>query len=216
MKRYRLVIFDMDDTLVSSSSTWINAETKLYEYIGRAYSSEAASGYKGMNAMDVGKSIHRYFHPENLTEDDCGEMLREWLLEEFRGPIHSMPGADDLLGRLSGRIDMVVASGSPVEGIREALEGLGWTRYFRDVISSEEVVRGKPEPDVFLEAARRMGCMPGEALVIEDSLHGLRAAKKAGMDCFVIPRTDDIHIAAEADSTYPRLDCVPSEDILGR
>ncbi|MHB1000351.1 MAG: HAD family hydrolase [Armatimonadota bacterium] len=216
MGRFKLVIFDMDDTLVSSGSTWKQAEMKLYDHIGCPYSAEAASAYKGLNAMDVGRTIHRFCQPDDLSAEDCGRMLREWLLDGFRTqPVNPMPGADDLLKRLNGRIDMVVASGSPADGIRSVLDKMGWTEYFKMVISSEEVAKGKPEPDVFIEAARRMGCAPEDALIIEDSLHGLHAAKSAGMACYVVPSSDDPRIADGADRSYPSLDRILTEDIVG-
>ena len=205
----------MDDTLISSGSTWIHAELKLYEHLGHPYSIEAASGYKGMNAMDVGRSIWRHCRPDGVTEDECGQMLRGWLLEEFRGTLNPMPGADALLNSLHGRIDMMVASGSPAEGIKSVLDRLGWDRYFKQIISSEEVAKGKPAPDVFLEAAHRMGSTPSESLVIEDSLHGLRAAQNAGMDCIIIPRPDDLLIQNEAPIMFPRLDEIPLGVVLG-
>ena len=215
MNRYKLVVFDMDDILISSGSTWIHAELKLYAHLGHTYSAEAASGYKGMNAMDVGRSIWRYCHPDGITEDECGQMLRGWLLEEFRGTLNPMPGADTLLSSLHGRIDMMVASGSPAEGIRTVLDRLGWNRHFKQIISSEEVAKGKPAPDVFFEAAKRMCRTPSEALVIEDSLHGLRAAQNAGMDCIIIPRPDDLVIHSEAPHMFPRLDEIPLGLVLG-
>lgn len=205
----------MDDTLISSGSTWVHAELKLYAHLGHPYSAEAASGYKGMNAIDVGRSICRFCRPDNLTEDECGLMLRGWLLEEFHGTLNPMPGADSLLNSLYGRIDMMVASGSPAEGIRSVLDRLGWDRYFKQIISSEEVAKGKPSPDVFIEAARRMSCAPSDALVIEDSLHGLRAAQNAGMDYIIIPRPDDLLIQREAPLVFPRLDEIPLGLVLG-
>lgn len=206
----------MDDTLISSASTWKNAEIKLFKHLGKDYSPEIAEHYKGMNAMDVGRSIYRYTDPEiEISADECGSLMRKWLINEFDSPLYPMPGADILLKNLYNRVDMAVASGSPREGILKVINRLGWSKYFKLIISSEEVENGKPSPDVFLEAAKRMDCAANDAIVIEDSLHGVRAAKSAGMCCFAVPSSNDARIIKEADRVFDRLDLIPIELIVG-
>ena len=209
------VIFDMDETLVASGSIWKRAELKLFDLIGKPYNEEVARLYKGKSAMDVGRTIYTQYHPENLTADECGRMLRQWLIEEFHGEVCPMPGADSLVKNLAGKIDMAVASGSPSEAISGVLDRFGWTDCFKAVVSSEEVEKGKPEPDVFLEAAHRLGCPPENVLVFEDSIHGVHAAKKAGMTCFVVPSTDNPAITGTADRSFSSLSEISLKDILG-
>jgi HAD superfamily hydrolase (TIGR01509 family) len=201
---YRLLIFDLDDTLVYSH-IWTPAETRLFNLLGEPFRPEVAVRYKGMNARDVAREIHAAVRPANYTAEECGRLLREFLLESAQGHTEARPGADALLRAVAGRYALAVASGSPVEVIRLMLDRFGWLPSFSLLVSSEEVQRGKPAPDVFLETLRRAECGPREALVVEDSLFGVRAAKAAGLTCYAVPSTDDPRIAAEADRAFPTL-----------
>jgi HAD superfamily hydrolase (TIGR01509 family) len=207
---FRLIIFDLDDTLVSSAATWQQAEARLFRRLGHAYDPAIANQYKGMNALDVGRTIHRILHPPTLTGEDCAQLLRAYLLEEYATPLPPMPGADALLRALAGRYPLCVASGSPLEGIQTLLHRCGWDDLFAFGLSSEGVAHGKPAPDIFLAAAQQGDCAPADALVIEDSLHGVRAAKAAGMTCYVVPSSTDPAIPALADATFNSLaDLIP-------
>lgn len=203
---FSLIIFDMDDTLVASTGTWTRSELRLFDLLGHSYDPGIAALYKGMNALDVGRTIHEELKPPHHTADDCARLLRALLVEEFQGPLDAMPGAGVLLQRLHGWFPLALASGSPLEAIHQVLSRFNWTRYFPVVISSESVAHGKPAPDVFLETARLCDVTPAECLVIEDSLHGVRAAKRAGMTCYAIPSSRDARIPQEADGTFARLD----------
>ena len=203
---FRLLIFDMDDTLVSSRY-WTPAETRLFNLLGEPFRPDIARQYKGMNAGDVGRTIHAHLQPADYTAEDCARLLREFLLataqEETTAP---MPGADALLRAVAGRYELAVASGAPLAVIRAMLARFGWLDWFSWLVSSEEVPRGKPAPDVFLEALRRGGRRAEEALIIEDSLLGVQAAKRSGMACWAVPGGDDPRIVAAADRVFTSLD----------
>jgi len=200
----RLLIFDLDDTLVSSRC-WVPAETRLFNLLGHPFEPELAVRYKGMNARDVARAIYDYARPADYTPEDCGRLLRAFLLESAQEGTVPRPGANELLRAVAGKYELAVASGSPVEVIRLMLDQFGWLPLFSLLVSSEEVERGKPAPDVFLETLQRADCAPDEALVIEDSFFGARAAKAAGIRCFVAPSTGDPRIPAEADRAFPTL-----------
>ncbi|HOF89947.1 MAG TPA: HAD family phosphatase [Armatimonadota bacterium] len=201
---FDLIIFDMDDTLVHSAATWKTAEARLFRLLGQEYMLAVAQQYKGMNALDVGRVMWENLRPDGYTAEDCGRILREYLLEGFAGPLEPMPGAEALLRALRGR-RLCVASGSPPEGIRLALGRFGWLDDFACILSSEGVARGKPAPDIFLAAARAGNVDPAACLVIEDSLHGVRAGKAAGMTVYAVPSGPDPAIAAAADRAFPDL-----------
>ncbi len=208
------VIFDMDDTLVASGAVWRRAETRLFRALGSEYRPDIAAGYKGQNPRDVGATVRRALNVAERTDWECGELMRGFLLEEFREPVSPMPGADGLLSRLSGLYPLAVASGSPEEAIRHVLEAAGWIDLFRVIVSSESVRAGKPAPDVFLAAARLLGARPARCLVFEDSLHGARAAEAARMTCFVVPSGNDAAIGRIASRVYPSLAAVPLDDVM--
>ncbi|MHB9131612.1 MAG: HAD family hydrolase [Armatimonadota bacterium] len=211
---FHAIIFDMDDTLVASGETWQRAEARLFALFGHLYDPRIAALYKGMNARDVGRTIYEQFHPESYTAETCGRLLREYLLESFQGTLTPMPGADALLRRVAGQYTLAIASGSPLEAINMVLDRFGWREFFSVIISSEAMVHGKPAPDVFLETARQLNCDPAEILVFEDSLHGVHAAKRAGMTCFVVPSNPDPVIAQSADRAYSSLTEVGTAGIL--
>jgi HAD superfamily hydrolase (TIGR01509 family) len=204
--RFRLVILDMDDTLVRSGDTaWRRAEERLFAELGSVYTEEKALAYKGMNAMDVGRTIHRLVQPAGVSADECGRRLRGWLVESFRDVPEPLPGADELIRALAGRCTLGIASGSPPEAIRLVTDRYGWTARLDFTISTEAVPRGKPAPDIFAEVARRTGIGPADALVVEDSLVGVRAARAAGMACWVVPSTANPDIPREADRVFANL-----------
>jgi len=205
LSRFRLLIFDMDDTLAASGALWRRAESRLFAQLGHAYDPQIADRYKGMNAQGVGQTIHALLQPPGYSADACGRLLRQYLLETFAGPLDPMPGADAMVRWAAGRFTLALASGSPLEAIQQVLARFGWTALFTLVLSSEGM-RGKPEPDVFLEVARRLAIPPAEAVVFEDSLNGVRAAKRAGMTCIAIPSSTDPRIREEADCTFTSFD----------
>ncbi len=209
------VVFDMDDTLVATGPVWLRAETLLFRTLGSGYRADIAARYKGRNARDVGATIRRELGGAGPDESECGSLMRRALLEAFSDPVSPMPGADALVRALAPHYPLAVASGSPEEAIQSVLRRAGWTPLFLAVVSSESVRRGKPAPDVFLAAADRLGVEPARCLVFEDSLHGVRAAKEAGMICFVVPSSDDERIVGTADRSFASLAEVSLADVRG-
>lgn len=193
----RACIFDMDDLLVRSGPLWRIAETALLERLGHDWSAELSQRYKGMNTLDVARTVHEALCP-NLDVQTCQQVIRSRLIEEFRGGVEAMPGAVELVKRLCGRYPLALASGSPMEGIELALGAIGLSGCFDVVISSESVARGKPHPDVFLKAAELLRADPSECVVFEDSLVGVMAARAAGMQCYSVPSGahDEIRVIA--------------------
>jgi HAD superfamily hydrolase (TIGR01509 family) len=196
------LIFDMDDTLIGSRETWERAERRFCRMLGQAYDEQLAARYKGCNARDVARAIHAHFQPVGFSMEECEQHFRQMLCEEFRGPLTAMPGVDALLRATAGHYPLAIASGSPRAVIGEILARQQWTSLFSLFVSSEEVARGKPEPDVLLETAARFGCPASACLVFEDSLNGVRAARRAGMRCFVLPSSADPRIVSEADCAF--------------
>jgi HAD superfamily hydrolase (TIGR01509 family) len=126
----------------------------------------------------------------------------------LRDNMHPMPGLLALLERLTAaRYLLAVASSSRRADIEAVLGGLSVQTYFREAVSGEEVARGKPEPDIFLEAARRLGVSPGTCVVLEDTQTGVEAATRAGMRCVAVPN----RFTAQQDFSRANA-CVPNLD----
>jgi HAD superfamily hydrolase (TIGR01509 family) len=155
-----------------------------------------------MTILDVSRDAHSLFKVTQYTVEECAAMLRKFLLEGYDGNLKIMPGVTEFLQNVNGYYKMSIASGSPREAIETTIKAKGWEKIFTSYVSSEEVEHGKPEPDVFLEAARRLGCNPEHSLVIEDGVKGIIAAKKAGMVAFYIKNPPDPEAVSRADRYF--------------
>ena len=200
----RACIFDMDDLLVRSTPLWRAAEMHLLQRLGATWSDALALKYKGMNALDVARVIHAQLAP-TLSLSQCQSILRQRLIEEFKGNFEPCSGALTLVRHLHQRYPLALASGSPLEAIQMALSRIGLLQCFGCIVSSESVPRGKPHPDVFLEAAAQLGHRPEHCIVFEDSLIGVQAARSAGMHCYAIPSCHPKEIAVLATSVFDDL-----------
>jgi HAD superfamily hydrolase (TIGR01509 family) len=206
------LIFDMDDLLVSSAPVWRFAEEILLRAVDQLWTPALASQYKGMNALDVARVIHETYKPAwPLAESQ--RILRDALIAKFTGNVQPMPGAVELINRVSGRAPIAVASGSPLAAIDYAMTSLDIRQHFTRIISSEQVTHGKPHPDVFLAAAEALGVAPTECLVFEDSLIGVRAARAAGMNCFAVNKPQ-VEIAQLATRMFQSLAEISLSDIF--
>jgi HAD superfamily hydrolase (TIGR01509 family) len=144
----------------------------------------------------------------SIPPDAISEAVVERLEHRYRKSLPLLPGARDAVERLARRWPLAVASSSNRPLIDLVLELAGLSGSFRATVSSEEVPRGKPAPDVYLEAARRVGADPAACAAIEDSTNGIRAAAAAGMRVIAVPRPDypaAPEALAEADAVLTSL-----------
>jgi HAD superfamily hydrolase (TIGR01509 family) len=174
----RHVIFDCDGVLVDSEPLSMRVDMALLAEHGVAITEEDAHRrfvgltFKAMITMMEAES------GRNLPRGIGAEKDRR-LLDLYRQELRPVEGVDAVLGHLAGRTS--IASNSPQARVAAALDLTGLTRYFAGRITTfEHVQRGKPEPDIFIEAARRAGFDPKHCLVIEDSATGVTAAVRAG------------------------------------
>lgn len=185
--RIEAVIFDLDGVIVDSEIWWDEVRRDFAHDHGRDWTLEDRHAVMGANSRQWSATIR-----ERLGLDlDAAEIERavvDGVVERYRrdGP-PAIPGAVDAVRRIATRWPSALASSSHRRVIDAALAATGLTSAFRAIVSSDEVAHGKPEPDVFLEAARRLGAEPARTLVVEDSLNGLRAARAAGMTTVLVP-----------------------------
>ena len=136
------------------------------------------------------KEWSRYLHDElGLSEppEELNRLVVERMQERYRDGLPLVDGAVDAVRRLADRWPLGLASSSNRPLIDLALAEMGVDDLFRTTVSSEEVERGKPAPDVYLEAARRLGVRPETAVAVEDSASGIRSASAAGMGVVAVP-----------------------------
>ena len=181
----KAIIFDMDGVLVDSEPFHIEIEKKQFLLNQISISDEEHHQYMGV-ASDVMWRKIAGRHLLNITVEKLAEQNRIESIRYFTEleEIPVMPGLVDLLEKLSSKnYPMAVASSSYPEIIKIILEKTGLRKYFDVVVSSQEAGKSKPEPDVFLLAARKLGIPSKDCLVVEDSANGIKAAQAAGMSC---------------------------------
>ena len=180
------VIFDMDGLLIDSEQVWDDVRERLAADWGGRWHSGAQRDMMGMSAPEWSRYMHDVIGlPQTPAEID-GEVVRR-MEERYRTELPLIPGAVEAVGRLAARWPLGLASSSNLPLIRLALASSGLAALFDVVVSSEEVAHGKPSPDVYLEAARRLGVEPVQAAAVEDSHNGILAARAAGMRVIAVP-----------------------------
>lgn len=207
------VIFDMDELLVDSRRLWKVAERELCAAAGVEWTPDLAMKYKGMNTVGVVETVLRVTGAP-IPREQALALFVKTLVAEFGGEVEAMPGAVELVKKLGGKLPLAVASGSPKQAIDNAMSVLGLRDCFEALVSSDDVPKGKPCPDVFLAAAKALKMNPSRCLVFEDSFNGVRAAKSAGMHCFAVPSAQPEEIKKLADRVYGSLAEVRMEDVL--
>ena len=186
-ERIEAVVFDMDGVLVDTEHLWDEVREALTEEWGGRYTPEAQEAMMGMSSPEWSRYLHEVVGLREPPEVINAEVVRR-MLERYEMDLPVVPGAVEAVRRLAGEgYRLAVASSSNRELIDGVLRRLQLTELFQATVSSEEVARGKPAPDVYLETARRLGVPPGRCMAIEDSASGIRAAHSAGMRVIAYP-----------------------------
>jgi len=180
------VVFDLDGVLLDSEQVWDEAREQLAEERGGRWHPQAQKDMMGMSSTEWSRYMHDTIGLPEPPEQINREVV-ERLSAIYREHLPALPGAREAVERLAARWPLGLASSSNRELIDLALELLGVEHLFAATVSSEEVASGKPAPDVYLEAARRLGVDPTEAAAVEDSNNGILAAKAAGMRVVALP-----------------------------
>jgi HAD superfamily hydrolase (TIGR01509 family) len=180
------VVFDLDGVLVDSEHVWDEARKKLAAERGGRWHDRASWDMMGMSSLEWSRYMHDEIGLRKSPEEISAEVVRR-LEEIYRRELPLVEGAREAVERLAARWPLALASSSNRELIDLVLELSGLARHFSVTVSSEEVARGKPAPDVYLEAGRRLGVPPERCAAIEDSENGIRSAKAAGMRVLAIP-----------------------------
>ena len=180
------VVFDLDGLLLDTEQLWDEVRETLARQRGGRWHERAQRDMMGMSSPEWSRYMHEVIGLPDAPEEIAAEVVRR-MEDRYRERLPLLPGAREAVERLAARWPLGLASSSNRELIDLALELGDLARFFRATVSSEEVERGKPAPDVYLEAARRVGVDPDRAAAIEDSHNGIRSAKAAGMRVVAIP-----------------------------
>jgi HAD superfamily hydrolase (TIGR01509 family) len=180
------VVFDLDGVLLDSEQVWDEVREELARERGGRWHEQAQRDMMGMSSTEWSRYMHDVIGLHEPPEAISAEVVRR-MGERYRDGLPLLPGALCAVERLAARWPLGLASSSNRPLIDLVLDVSGLARLFRATVSSEEVARGKPAPDVFLEAARRLGVAPERCAVVEDSANGIRAGRAAGMLVVAIP-----------------------------
>ena len=183
----RAVLLDMNGLLVDTEGQHAAATRQILAAIGVAYDERDRVGFCGVTDRDMFRMLKQRHGLLESEEELCRRKAAAVAERMGEGP-RPMPGVPDVPRELRRRgYLLAVASSSDQASVRAALDYVGLGDGIDVVVSGAEVPRGKPAPDVFLEAATRLGVMPDRCLVVEDAPAGLAAARAAGMRCAIVP-----------------------------
>lgn len=180
------VVLDLDGVIVDTEEVWDRARRAYAAAHGGTWTEEATRAMQGMSSTEWS----RYLSDQLGVEGDPRQISRDVAREvaaHVERELPLLPGAVDAVGALAQHFRLALASSANREVIDAVLRGTRLAGAFAATVSSEEVARGKPAPDVYLEAALRAGIDPADAAAVEDSSNGLRAAHAAGMRVIATP-----------------------------
>jgi HAD superfamily hydrolase (TIGR01509 family) len=191
------VVFDLDGLLIQTEEIWDDVREAFIRERGGRYDADAQRAMMGMSSVEWSRFIH-----DDLGVADSPEAINDEVVRRMQARYsESLPlidGAVEAVAGLAAAFPLAVASSSNRPLIDLVLELSGLGEHFHATVSSEEVPHGKPAPDVYLEAARRLGVPAERCGAVEDSHSGIRSARAAGMLVVAIP-----------NATYP-----PGEEAL--
>lgn len=187
------VIFDMDGVLLDSEPVHFEATVALLAEYGITYTAAAGQEFFGCTDRDVFRVLRARYR----LEPDEDALIAAWIekvLPRLAARVHPLPGVPDVLLDLRRRgLRLALASASTSRVIGASLAALGLSDVFETRVSGDDVTQGKPSPEIFLEALRRLALPASACLVVEDSYNGMRAAHAAGIPCAVVPCPSTAH-----------------------
>ena len=190
------VVFDLDGVIVDTEQVWDDVREQLVRERGGRWHDGAQAAMMGMSSPEWSRYMHEELGLAAPPEEINDEVVRR-MLSRYRAELPLIDGAVPAVRRLVEGFALGVASSSNRPLIEAVLERAGIADAFAAVVSSEEVARGKPAPDVFLEATRRLGVAAERCAAVEDSGNGIRSAHAAGMRVLAFPNR---HYPPEPDA----------------
>jgi HAD superfamily hydrolase (TIGR01509 family) len=212
------VVFDLDGVLVDSEHVWDEVREELARERGGRWHERAQADMMGMSSVEWSRYLHDVIGLPEPPEEINAEVVRR-MEARYAEELPVVPGAVEAVRRLAGSFRLGLASSSNRSLIDTVLAATGLAHLFAAVVSSEEVPRGKPAPDVYLEAARQLGVAPERAAAVEDSANGIRSAHTAGMRVIAIPNRrypPPDEALALANTVLDGVDALTPHTVVGR
>jgi HAD superfamily hydrolase (TIGR01509 family) len=182
------VIFDLDGVILDTEPVWHAVRQDFAVANGGRWDEHDQSAVMGANSLQWAAYM-REQSGVDLTDQEIYEAVIQGLRHSYARHLPLIPGAREAISGLTPEYRLGVASSSPRNLIGYALELAGLQRFFSAVVSSDEVARGKPEPDVYLEACARLRSSPKRSVAVEDSSSGIWSATAAGLAVVAVPNS---------------------------
>ncbi len=211
------VVFDLDGVLIQSEELWHSVRAELVRERGGRWSGQAQRDMMGMSSGEWSYYMHETLGLRESPDEINREVVRR-LSDRYRKELPLVGGATEAVVRLARRWPLGLASSSNRSLIDLVLSLAGIDQLFAATVSSEEVGRGKPSPDVYLEAARQLGVEPRLTAAIEDSSAGITSARAAGLRVIAIPNgafPPGEQALADADLILPSLEELTADALAG-
>jgi len=186
LKKVKAVIFDMDGVMIDTERLYFEVERIMARKFGKEVKDETLwkmMGRKPLEAITVfAEDLELDISPKKLLE-----IRDELFVKKLVNEVEPMPGLFDILNILKGKVKMAIATGSPQKFLKIVLDKLKIESYFDVFVTSDEVEKGKPDPEVYNTAVKRLKVAPFECVVLEDSSNGALAAVRAGCYTIAVP-----------------------------
>ena len=204
------VLWDLDGVLVDTGEFHFQAWSGLLPEYGIPFTRELFQATFGMNnAGMLSTLLGQRLTPELLTE--ISDRKEQRFREAVRGRAQPLPGVLAWLERLKAAgLRQAIASSAPPANIDALVDELDLRAYFGAIVSGFDLP-GKPDPALFLKAARLIDVPPERCIVVEDAVAGIEAARQAGMKCIAVTTTNPAHALKAADVVVERLDALPTD-----
>jgi len=215
MAKLEAVIWDLDGVLANTASYHLSAWQETFQKRGMKFTEADFRRSFGQRNDTIIRNTLGGKTAQGEIEAIAGE--KEATFRRMIGQkIEPIPGAVELVYSLRRQgVKMAIASSTPIENIQLITGSLGVANCFQAIVTGHDVTEGKPNPQVFLEAAKRLGAEPENCIVIEDAVAGVTAAKRAGMHCVAVTSTRSRESLKQADLIIKTLEEISIKDLEG-
>ncbi|MFC4372787.1 HAD family hydrolase [Nocardia halotolerans] len=211
------VVFDMDGVLIDSESMWAQVRHEYVDLKGGRWQPDSQQKMMGMSTQEWSAYLADDLGVAQPADEVAADVI-DLMAARYAERVPLLPGAVEAVRRCADSWKLGLASSSPTTLIDLVLQQAGLTDHFAAVLSSEDVGRGKPAPDVYLAIAQRLGVEATECTAVEDSSNGLASAHAAGMRVIAVPRPDyppSTEALAHAAVVIDDLDQLTAEVVTG-
>lgn len=183
----KAIIFDMDGLLIDSEPLWLRAKVDLMKKIDDEWTHKDQENTMGVSTQSWVDYIYNKINAQLSKEEVLNEIIDRMKSYYNNGELELMPGASGALDFAKKNFMVGLASGSQRDLLYLAVKSNGWENVFNEVLSSDDLERGKPNPDIYLEIMKRLGVTPAQSVVLEDSRDGIKAGVASGAHVIAVP-----------------------------